>query len=124
MLTHRPILMGFGKRRNEFIQYGSSARKSLKGYTSEFLDKAMQISLTSAVIFYSLMCADTNTIVARTGVNLLWTVPVIVVVCLRYLMIIEDGRSDGDPVSVIFRDKVLYVLCFGYILAVWVMLYN
>ena len=70
------------------------------------------------------MCADTHTVVARTGVNLLWTVPVIVVVCLRYLMIIEDGRSDGDPVFVIILDKVLYILCFGYIFAVGVMLYN
>lgn len=117
------FFMGFGKRRNEFIQYGTSARKSLKGYSAGFLDKAMQTALTSSVIFYSLMCADSNTAVARAGINLLWTVPVIVVICLRYLMIIEDGKSDGDPVSVILRDKILCLLCFGYILTVGFLLY-
>ena len=117
------FFMGFGKRRNEFVQYGTSARNSLKGYSAGFLDKAIQTALTSSVIFYSLMCADSNTAVARAGINLLWTVPIIIIICLRYLMIIEDGKSDGDPVSVILRDKALYLLCFGYILTVGVLLY-
>ena len=117
------FFMGFGKRRNEFLQYGTASRKSLRGYTAEFLDKAMQMSLTSSVVFYSLMCADTNTTVAAAGVNLLWTVPIVIIVCLRYLMLIEDGKSDGDPVSVILKDKILNALCFGYILAVLGLLY-
>ena len=117
------FFMGFGKRRNEFLQYGTASRKSLRGYSAEFLDKAMQMSLTSSVVFYSLMCADTNTTVAAAGVNLLWTVPIVIIVCLRYLMLIEDGKSDGDPVSVILKDKILNALCFGYILAVLGLLY-
>lgn len=117
------FFMGFGKRRNEFIQYGASSRKSLMGYSAGFLDKSMQTALTSSVIFYSLMCADTETDVARAGINLLWTVPLIIVICLRYLMLIENGKSDGDPVSVILSDRVLYVLCAGYIVTVGILLY-
>ncbi|MBQ6772857.1 MAG: UbiA prenyltransferase family protein [Synergistaceae bacterium] len=118
------LFMGFGKRRNEFIQYGKSTRKSLKGYTTAFLDKSLQITLTSSIIFYSLMCADTNTLIARSGVNLLWTVPIIIIICLRYLMLVEDKECDGDPVSVITRDKALIILCSSYIASVVILLYK
>ena len=117
------FFMGFGKRRNEFLKYGVSMRESLKGYTEKFLDKAMQITLTSSIVFYSLMCADVNTEVARAGVNMLWTTPFIIVICLRYLMLVEKESSDGDPVSVIMGDRTLILLCFGYIMAVGVSLY-
>ena len=117
------FFMGFGKRRNEFLKYGASMRESLKGYTEKFLDKAMQIAITSAIVFYSLMCADSNTEVARAGVNLLWTTPLIVVICLRYLMLVEKENSDGDPVSVIMGDRALILLCSGYIVAVAAFLY-
>ena len=118
------FFMGFGKRRNELQQYGASSRKSLKGYTVNFLDKAMQISMTSAIVFYSLMCSDLNTSVAGSGVNLLWTTPFITVICLRYLMLVESDSCDGDPVSVILGDKVLSCLCSGYMLIVMILLYK
>ena len=89
------------------LWYGASSRKSLKGCTVKFLDKAMLISMTSAIVFYSLMCSDLNTSVASSGVNLLWTAPFITVICLRYLMLVESDSCDGDPVSVILGDKVL-----------------
>ena len=118
------LFMGFGKRRNEFIQYGKSMRKSLKGYSAAFLDKSLQITLTSSIIFYSLMCADTNTVIARSGVNLLWTVPVVIIICLRYLMLVESKECDGDPVSVIMRDKTLIILCSSYIASIIILLYK
>ncbi len=117
------FFMGFGKRRNEFLQYGKSMRKSLNGYSEKFLDKSLQITLTSSIIFYSLMCADNNTAVMQSGVNLLWTVPIVTVICLRYLMLVEDDKCDGDPTSIILRDKILTLLCLGYILSVGILLY-
>ena len=117
------FFMGFGKRRNELIQYGKSMRKSLKGYSANFLDKSLQIMLTSSIIFYSLMCADEKTFVARAGINLLWTVPFVIVICLRYLMLVENAASDGDPTSIILHDKILIILCFGYIFSVGARLY-
>ena len=117
------FFMGFGKRRNELRQYGKSMRKSLNGYSADFLDKSLQIMLTSSIIFYSLMCADKDTFIARSGVNLLWSVPVVIVICLRYLMLVESAKSDGDPTSIILRDKILIILCFGYIFIVGMRLY-
>ena len=118
------FFMGFGKRRNELQQYGDSSRKSLRGYTVNFLDKAMQLSMTSSIVFYSLMCSDMNTSVASSGVNLLWTTPFITVICLRYLMLVENNSCDGDPVSVILGDKILALLCSVYMCIVTILLYK
>ena len=117
------FFMGFGKRRNELLMCGTSMRNSLKGYTEKFLDKAMQSALTLSIVFYSLMCADMNTEVARAGANLLWTAPIIVVICLRYLMLIDRENSEGDPTYVIFSDKFLLFLSLGYMAAVIFCLY-
>lgn len=117
------LFMGFGKRRNEFIQHGKETRRSLNGYSEKFLDKSLQISLTSAIVFYALMCADNNTAIMQAGINLLWTVPVVTVICLRYLMLVEGDNCDGDPTSIILHDKILSVLCSVYIVSVGVMLY-
>ena len=118
------FFMGFGKRRNELFKYGVSMRESLKGYTQNFLDKAIQISLTLSILFYSLMCSDSNTGVAIMGVNLVWTTPIIIVICFRYLMLLESEDSDGDPVSVIIGDNILSILCLGYLAAVTAIIYT
>ncbi len=114
--------LGFGKRRNEQLRYGDKGRKILKMYTMGFLDKGMQMFLTLTVVFYALCCADKNTDVARGGVNLLWSVLVVVLVLLRYNMLLE-GDDDGDPVEVLQRDRVLIMMIVFYAISVLLLIY-
>ena len=51
-----------------------------------------------------------------------WTVPVFIVLLMCYSLDAE-GDSDGDPVEVILKDKVLIVLGIGYAFCLFVMLY-
>lgn len=115
--------LGFGKRRNELLQYGSSGRKLLERYTAGFLDKGMQMFLTLTVVFYALSCADKNTEVARRGVNLLWSVLIVIIVLLRYNMLLEDGTGDGDPVEVIRQDVVIVLMIAFYVISVLALIY-
>lgn len=61
------FFMAFGKRRGELMRFGDTKRESLKGYTLEFLDRAVAISLAMTFIFYALMCEDTHSSVAQLG---------------------------------------------------------
>lgn len=115
----------FGKRRGEYIEYGEETRRSLKGYSRSFLDNCVNMFLTLTIIFYSLTCLDKESGVARQGVNMLWTVPFVIIICLRYMMRMEsDDNCGGDPVEIVIHDPVLMVFMLFYGIAVIVSLYG
>lgn len=95
--------LALGKRRNEIKKNGSNSRKVLKYYTVDFLDKNMYLSLTLALTFYSLWCND------NVNEKLIWTVPLAIMTCMKYSMIVEDD-SYGDPVDVILSNVSLIIL--------------
>ena len=100
--------LGLGKRRNELAKHkDGETREVLKFYTHEFLDKYMHVCLGITIIFYSLWCVDPTTI-ANLGNNLIWTIPFVLAICMKYGLDIESN-SDGDPVNVILKDKILLV---------------
>lgn len=97
--------LALGKRRNEIKKNGSNSRKVLKYYTVDFLDKNMYLSLTLALTFYSLWCND------NVNEKLIWTVPLAIMTCMKYSMIVEDD-SYGDAVDVILSNISLLILLF------------
>ena len=109
--------LGLGKRRNELKTEGSKTRKVLKYYNHGFLDKNMYMCLGLTIVFYSLWCVDSVTIERYSNSNIVWTVPLVMLICMKYSLNIE-GDSDGDPVSVLLKDKILIgmVLLYAIIL--------
>ena len=74
----------------------------------------MSSCLTLAVVFYSLWSVDE----ANAGTHLVWTVPLVLCLCLKYSLSRSRGNSDGDPVEVIYGDKALLVLIALFFAAV------
>ena len=98
--------LGLGKRRNELAKGKDGTRKVLQYYSYEFLDKFMYLCLTLAVTFYALWSADGD-IVEKYGTDkLIWTVPLVIIILMKYSADIESN-SYGDPVDVVMHDKVL-----------------
>lgn len=98
--------LGLGKRRNELVRTRGDTRKVLQYYSYEFLDKFMYLCLTLAVTFYALWSADSE-VAAKYGTDkLIWTVPVVIIILMKYSADIESN-SYGDPVDVVMHDKVL-----------------
>lgn len=114
--------LGLGKRRNEMDQQGTNARGVLKYYNHNFLDKNMYMCLALTIIFYALWCVDPNTIAAHSNSNIVWTVPLVLIICMKYSLNIE-GSSHGDPVDVLLHDKVLILLVFLYGLITFCIIY-
>lgn len=104
--------LALGKRRNEIIKSKKNTREVLKYYTKEFLDKNMYMCLSLAIVFYSLWTVDFD-VINRINNNLVWTVPIVIIICMRYSMIIEKD-SDGDPIEVVLSDKMLMFLILIY----------
>ena len=115
--------MGFGKRRNEIIKQGDTSRDVLKRYPKEFLDKFMYVCVTLTIVFYSLWCVDENTISRIGNGYVSATIPIIMVILMKYSLDIENDNSYGDPVDVVFHDKILIALIGVLALAILGILY-
>ena len=107
--------LALGKRRNELVA-GTNTRDVLKFYNKDFLDKNMYMFLTLMIVFYSMWCVDASNI-AKFGNNLIFTVPILMLIAMKYSLNIE-GDSDGDPVEVLLSDRILMLLALIFIIAV------
>ncbi|MBO5069020.1 MAG: UbiA prenyltransferase family protein [Roseburia sp.] len=110
--------LAFGKRRNELKVVGNDGRDVLAGYTEHFLDKAMYTCMTMAIIFFALWCIQLG-----EGQKYLMLVPVLMLICFKYSMDVEQDDSDGDPMNVILHDWVLIGLGMLFVIMMFVLLY-
>lgn len=114
--------LSLGKRRNELIRQQSGTRDVLKYYTKDFLDKNMYVSLGLTIAFYALWTVDPITLERFSGNALIWTVPLVIVTCMKYSLNVE-GDSEGDPVEVLFGDKLLVGLVGFYAIVTGIIIY-
>lgn len=115
--------LGFGKRRNEMIKQSDNLRKVLQHYNHSFLDKNMYVFLGLTIAFYALWCVDSATITMHSTENIIWTVPLVMLICMKYSLDVERA-SDGDPVDVLLGDKTLLGLAFFYGICMIFILYG
>ena len=114
--------LGLGKRRNELTKQGEDTRKVIKKYPFAFLDNNMYMCMALIFVFYALWTVDEKTIAVYHTSGLIWTVPVVMLIFMKYSLTVE-GNSDGDPVEVLIHDKVLVGLCVLYLILMFVLLY-
>ncbi len=116
--------LALGKRRNEILKSGESGttRKVLKYYSFNFLDKFMYLCLAISIVFFALWSADSE-VIARYGTDkLVWTVPLLIIIMMKYSSDIE-ADSHGDPVDVVVKDKVLMLLAALFAIVIVSMIY-
>lgn len=113
------IYLGFGKRRNEFLLDENEKRLVLSKYTLRFLNSSMQGFLVLSVVFYSLWCNHMKTFYSR---NFMSTIPLVVLVLLKYNLNMEVSKND-DPVDIVLGDKVLLGTILIYVIYILLLLY-
>ena len=79
-------------------------------YNKDFLDKNMYMCMSLAIAFYALWAKDYENIIV------LWTVPVVMIMAMKYSYNIETKGSEGDPTDIIIKDKALISLGIIYII--------
>lgn len=101
--------MALGKRKNELIKLkDGKSRKVLQFYTKDFLEKNMYMFLTLSIVFYSLW----STLGITIGI-FRYSIVFVILILMKYNMNIEHGGF-GDPVDVIFSDKILIIMSIIY----------
>ena len=104
------FFVSFGKRRNEILQTGTATRIVNARYVPAFLDKAMYFSAAVAVVFYALWTIDSG----QAKGLLIWTVPLVLVIFLVYILRVEQPDQSGDPIDVVTGSGSLLSLLAVY----------
>jgi len=104
------LLLAFGKRRFELASFDNSTsyRKVLAKYKVNFLDSALGIFSTTAIVTYSIY------VVERGVEGLLITVPFVCYGVLRYMYLVQTN-SNGDPTEALLKDKGLFICVFLWV---------
>ena len=99
------LFMAFGKRRGELHNYGTGGtREVLDVYEMSFLNGIVFMCAGLTMVFYSLWSISQES-------NLVYTVPIVLFIVIRYLLLVFSGRSEADPTTLILSDKTLLVSC-------------
>lgn len=111
------LFMAFGKRRGELHCYADGeTRGVLEMYEMNFLDGVVFMCAGLAMVFYSLWSISQKT-------NLVYTVPIVVFIVIRYLFLVFTGHAEADPTTLILSDKTLLVACGICAFVIFFMLY-
>ena len=111
------LFMAFGKRRGELLTHCEKDTRTVLGsYEITFLNGSVFMCAGLTMVFYSLWCLS-------QGDHLVYTVPVVMFIVIRYLMIVFSGTSDGDPTTIILSDKIILLACGICALIMLVILY-
>lgn len=110
--------LGMGKRRNELQKNETgSTRSVLKKYNYAFLDKNMHVCMAFTEITYALWAVQND----HQGLK--WTVPIVMLIFMKYSLTIESEDSEGNPMDVLLSDRLLILLVVIYIVTVFVNIY-
>lgn len=112
------LFMAFGKRRGELHSYaGGETRDVLEVYEMNFLNGIVFMCAGLTMMFYSLWTISQE-------LNMVYTVPIVLFIVIRYLLLVFTGRSEADPTTLILSDKTLLVSCGICALVMLAMLYG
>jgi hypothetical protein len=125
VITVGAYYLGLGKRRNEIVgmETGRETRAVMRFYSHNFLDKNMYMCQALCIVFYALWSIDAVTVQKFNTTAFVYTIPLVLLILLKYSLNIE-ANSDGDPTSVILRDKTLLLLCAVYVVCAFYIIYR
>jgi len=99
------LMLGFGKRRHEFILQGENrtdSRASLAGYSRPILDGFVLMSACAAGLCYGIYSLDSKT--AHKFPALILTAPFVFYGISRYVLLVFSENEGGEPADLLFRD--------------------
>ncbi|MGH7491787.1 MAG: decaprenyl-phosphate phosphoribosyltransferase [bacterium] len=121
------LFLAMSKRRHEMLLLGdnsTSHRKTLGEYSAQLLDQMVPVVTASTVMSYALYTTSAETVAKFGTNNLVFTVPFVLFGIFRYLYLVHQKNSGGNPEIVLLTDLPTIVNLVFYALAVGLILYH
>jgi len=122
------IAIAFAKRRDDLLladgNQGQALRKSLEGYSINFLNIATSLSLSITLTAYIIYTISPE-VVKRIGSDKVYVTAFFVFIgIMRYLQIILVEEKSGSPVDVFWKDRFIQFAILGWITSFTILLYG
>ena len=114
------LLIATGKRKSELIFLGKNSgdhRPVLRKYSNEIINSLVNITATALILSYSLYCF------LGTYQNLLFTLPIVFYILMRYLYLIYSGSEKARLTNRIFADYNISIAIIIYIITAALVIY-
>ena len=111
------LFLAFSKRRQELLMLCGEAaqhRRVLGQYTISFLDRANTILLGATIVCYALYTVSPETIHRFGTDKLIYGSAFVIYGLLRYLALLQDEKSGGNPSAMLVKDKPLFIAVTGW----------
>lgn len=121
------LFLGFGKRRHELVLLDQKAlphRPVLAEYSSQFLDMMISVVTAATVMSYALYTMAPETIARFHTRNLIYTTGFVLYGIFRYLYLIHQRSSGGNPAQVFYRDWGLRMAVLLWLTMVFLLRYS
>ena len=119
------LFLGLAKRRDDLAKnLGGEHRRSLDGYSLQYLDTAKAIVTAALLVAYLIYTTD-QAVMARMGsTNLYCTAPFVVFGILRYLQIAQVEERSGSPTTIVLTDRLLIATILGWLVTFGALIYG
>jgi 4-hydroxybenzoate polyprenyltransferase len=121
------LFLALGKRRAELVLLGQEAashRAALGGYSLALLDSWLTALSGAAIVSYAIYTQSPRTVEHFGTTNLLYTVPFVIYALFRYQHHVVRLDAGGDPGSLLFRDRGLWVALLGWGITAAIVIYR
>jgi len=112
------LMLGFAKRRNEFIVQGEDrtvSRESLAHYNRSSLDALVCMFASGAAMCYAIYSLQSHT--AHKYPAMILTSVFVFYGIARYVLIVFASDEGGEPADVLFKDKHIIFSVIGFVVA-------
>jgi len=106
------LFLGFAKRRHELTLLAEGAenhRKVLEHYSPYFLDQMIMTVTAATVVSYALYTVAPSTVEHFGTTKLIYTSPFVLFAIFRYLYLVHQKDSGGNPTQIFLTDLPLII---------------
>ena len=120
------IFLALAKRRDDLLlaAEGQSARRSIEGYSLEFVSTSMAVMAAVIIVAYILYTMSPSTIQKHGTDRLYLTGFWVVVGLLRYLQLVLVENRSASPTEILLQDRFSQVVLTLWVLSFFFLLYN
>ncbi len=114
------LFIALTKRRGEILSLlpdqAAEARPVSKAYDMKDIDYMVTVSSAMAILTYCLYCLAPGTVNRIGSAHMVWTIPIVLYGMFRFNRITSQAASQ-DPAKVLLRDRIMWLVLIGYVVA-------
>ncbi|MCX5677932.1 MAG: decaprenyl-phosphate phosphoribosyltransferase [Candidatus Omnitrophica bacterium] len=121
------LFLALCKRRAEMallLERSKQHRKSLEGYSLEFLDQLITIVAGCSILSYALYALSAETVAKHGTDKLKYTIPFVAYGIFRYLYLVNMRRGGSNPEKILLKDIPFLVNILCYCAIVYLLVYR